>query len=152
MRANPKSISHRCHLFEVAFVLELTQELFICPWVASRAEVGVTLGISGAAWCLAADRLHGRALLSHMMYVLIDLRKSTPRQNRQIYSGKEPGLAKLARQNRQRQRGSALEATQGQMDGVLVSSHANTTSKRWHLWEIDLGFPLNSAPGWMARP
>ena len=30
----------------------------------------------------------------------------------------------------------------------LVNFHANATSKRWHLWEIDLGFALNSTPGW----
>ena len=30
----------------------------------------------------------------------------------------------------------------------LVNSHTNATSKRWHLWEIDLGFSLNSTPGW----
>ena len=37
MRANLKSITHRCHLFEVAFVWELTKKTSICPWVASRA-------------------------------------------------------------------------------------------------------------------
>ena len=30
----------------------------------------------------------------------------------------------------------------------LVNSHANATSKRWHLWEIDLKFALDSTPGW----
>ena len=29
----------------------------------------------------------------------------------------------------------------------LVNSHTNATSKRWHLWEIDLRFALNSTPG-----
>ena len=29
----------------------------------------------------------------------------------------------------------------------LVNFHTNATSKRWHLWEIDLGFALNSTPG-----
>ena len=29
----------------------------------------------------------------------------------------------------------------------LVTSHTNATSKRWHLWEIDLRFTLNSTPG-----
>ena len=29
--ANPKSISHRCYLFEVAFVLELTKETIDLP-------------------------------------------------------------------------------------------------------------------------
>ena len=33
--ANLKAISHTCHLFEVVFVWELTQE--IIPWVAFRA-------------------------------------------------------------------------------------------------------------------
>ena len=28
-----------------------------------------------------------------------------------------------------------------------VNSHTNATSKRWHLWEIDLRFALNSTPG-----
>jgi len=31
----------------------------------------------------------------------------------------------------------------------LVNSHTNATSKSWHLWEIDLGFDLNSTPGWI---
>jgi len=31
----------------------------------------------------------------------------------------------------------------------LVNSHTNATSKRWHLWEIDLRFALNSTPGWL---
>ena len=30
----------------------------------------------------------------------------------------------------------------------LVNSHTNATSDRWHLWEIDLRFALNSTPGW----
>ena len=30
----------------------------------------------------------------------------------------------------------------------LVNSHTNATSKRWHLWEIDLRFALNSTPWW----
>ena len=35
----------------------------------------------------------------------------------------------------------------------LVNSHTNATSKRWHLWEIDLRFALNSTPGWrQSRP
>ena len=31
----------------------------------------------------------------------------------------------------------------------VVNFHTNATSKRWHLWEIDLGFVLNSTPGWL---
>ena len=31
MRANLKSIAHRCHLFEVAFVWELTEETIQLP-------------------------------------------------------------------------------------------------------------------------
>ena len=31
----------------------------------------------------------------------------------------------------------------------VVNSHTNTTSKRWHLWEIDLRFALNPTPGWL---
>ena len=34
--ANLKSISHRCHLREVKFEWELTEEKHICPWVISR--------------------------------------------------------------------------------------------------------------------
>ena len=40
----------------------------------------------------------------------------------------------------------ALEATQGQMDGFCSQLLTNATSKRWHLWEIDLRFALNSTP------
>ena len=32
----------------------------------------------------------------------------------------------------------------------LVNSDTNVTSKRWHLWEIDLRFALNSTPGWLS--
>ena len=34
----------------------------------------------------------------------------------------------------------------------LVNSHANATSKRWHLWEIDLRFAPGSPPGWLMNP
>ena len=34
----------------------------------------------------------------------------------------------------------------------LVNSHTNAVSKRWHLWEIDLRFALNSTPGWCGDP
>jgi hypothetical protein len=30
----------------------------------------------------------------------------------------------------------------------LVNSLTNATSKKKHLWEIDLRFALNSSPGW----
>ena len=33
----------------------------------------------------------------------------------------------------------------------LVNSHRNASSKRWHLWEIDLRFALNSTPGWFPE-
>ena len=33
----------------------------------------------------------------------------------------------------------------------LVNSNANATSKRWHLWDVDLRFALNSTPGWTQR-
>ena len=32
----------------------------------------------------------------------------------------------------------------------VVYSHTNATSERWHLWEIDLGFALNSTIEWRA--
>ena len=31
----------------------------------------------------------------------------------------------------------------------LVNFHTNASSKRWHLWEIDLGFALSSTAGWV---
>jgi len=31
----------------------------------------------------------------------------------------------------------------------LVNSHTNATSKRWHLWEIDLRCAPTSTPGWV---
>ena len=30
-----------------------------------------------------------------------------------------------------------------------VNSDANASSKRWHLWAIDLRFAINSTPGWL---
>jgi len=30
----------------------------------------------------------------------------------------------------------------------LINSNANATSKKWHVWEIDLRFALNSTAGW----
>ena len=52
LRANLESISHRCHLFEVVFVYELTREPFICPWVAFSAEnrAEPAGGGSGGVW------------------------------------------------------------------------------------------------------
>ena len=32
----------------------------------------------------------------------------------------------------------------------LVNFHTNATSKRWHQWEIDFRFALNSTPGWLS--
>jgi len=32
--------------------------------------------------------------------------------------------------------------------GSLVNSHTNATSSRWHVWEMDSRFALNSTPGW----
>jgi len=32
----------------------------------------------------------------------------------------------------------------------LVNSHSNSSSKRWHLWEIDLRFAPGLPPGWMV--
>ena len=34
----------------------------------------------------------------------------------------------------------------------LVNCHTNATSNRWHLWEIDARFALNSTPGWFREP
>ena len=33
----------------------------------------------------------------------------------------------------------------------LVNSHTNATSKRWHLWEIDLRFSPGFPPGWSGN-
>ena len=33
----------------------------------------------------------------------------------------------------------------------VVRSHTNATSKRWHLWGIDLKFALNSTLGWIIN-
>ena len=45
----------------------------------------------------------------------------------------------------------ALETTHGQMDGFFSQLPFKChLSKGWHLWEVDLGFALNSTPGWSA--
>jgi len=31
----------------------------------------------------------------------------------------------------------------------LVNFHTNATSKRWHLWEVDLRFASGLPPGWL---
>ena len=49
------------------------------------------------------------------------------------------------------QQHTALEATQGQMGGFFSQLPYNATSKRWHLWEIDLRSALNSTPGCSMR-
>jgi len=41
LRANLKSISHRCHLFEVAFVWELTKETIDLPLGCLKGGVGI---------------------------------------------------------------------------------------------------------------
>ena len=33
----------------------------------------------------------------------------------------------------------------------FVNSYTNASSKRQHLWEIDLRFALNSTPGWRVQ-
>ena len=43
---------------------------------------------------------------------------------------------------------AALEATQGKWMVSLVNSHTHATTKRWHLWEIDLRFAPGLPPGW----
>jgi len=43
---------------------------------------------------------------------------------------------------------ATLEATQGQIDGLLVNSHTNATRIRWQLWETDLRFAPGLPPGW----
>ena len=41
-----------------------------------------------------------------------------------------------------------LRQPRGKWIVSLVNSHSNTTSQRWHQWEIDLRFALKSTPGW----
>ena len=36
----------------------------------------------------------------------------------------------------------------GKWMASLLNSHANATPKRWHLWEIESGFALNSTSEW----
>ena len=43
----------------------------------------------------------------------------------------------------------ALEATQGQIDGLSANSHTNATRIGCHLWEIDLRFAPGLPPGWL---
>ena len=42
LRANLKLISHRCHLFEVAFVLDLTKETIQLPLGCLQGEYAAT--------------------------------------------------------------------------------------------------------------
>ena len=53
LRANLKSTPHRCHLFEMISVWELTEKPSICPWVASR----VVPHIHGRECCFDYERL-----------------------------------------------------------------------------------------------
>ena len=34
---------------------------------------------------------------------------------------------------------------------ALVNSDTNATSKRWHLWELELGFAPELPPGWVVN-
>jgi len=43
--------------------------------------------------------------------------------------------------------GPPLRQPRGKWMIYLVNSHTNATSKRWHLWGIDLRFARNSTPG-----
>ena len=59
MRANLKSISHRCHLFEVAFVWELTKETIHLPLGCLQGgfyPLGGTPFALEAPFCLANGR------------------------------------------------------------------------------------------------
>ena len=49
LKANRKSISHRCHLFEVAFVWDLTKETICLP-----------LGCLQGGWCMPPPLKHNR--------------------------------------------------------------------------------------------
>jgi len=44
---------------------------------------------------------------------------------------------------------TALEATQGQMDGFFSQLPYKRHLEGRHQWEIDLRFSLNSTPGWI---
>ena len=75
LRANLKSISDRCHLFEVAFALELTQgtinlvlgslqggsHLSITASRYKSINVGANEGLASSKWQGQVDRGHGRA-------------------------------------------------------------------------------------------
>ena len=52
LRANLKSISHRCYLFEVAFVCELTKETIYLPLGCLQGGYGYNTGI--VPYCIPA--------------------------------------------------------------------------------------------------
>ena len=47
MRANLYSFSHRCHLFKVAFVCELTIESIHLPLDCLQTDLSLSLSLSG---------------------------------------------------------------------------------------------------------
>ena len=49
LKANLKSISHRCYLFEAAFVWELTQESIHLPLGCLQGSKG-TVNVDGVGW------------------------------------------------------------------------------------------------------
>ena len=60
--------------------------------------------------------------------------------------GREVGRESEGEREREKERESWRQPM-GKWMVSLVDSHANSTSKRWHMWRIDLRFPLNSTPG-----
>ena len=62
--ANLRSISRRCHLFEVALVWELVKKPSICPWVAASAahENGALRRCVGVSLAPGTNRCHPATL------------------------------------------------------------------------------------------
>jgi len=77
--ANLKSISHRCHLREVAFVWKLTKETIYLPRGCLRGGYGTALG-GGQTWARMAARLLRKGLqyASVSDTALCDLRGPRP--------------------------------------------------------------------------
>ena len=57
--ANLKPISHRCYLFEVAFVWELTRETIVLPLGCLQGGLGKRLSLQGSRY---KERTHPTAL------------------------------------------------------------------------------------------
>ena len=73
----------------------------------------------------------------------------TPQANASLHCNPDLSRFQPPRHAAHQGRGAPWRQPRGKPIVSLVNSHTNATSKRWHLWEIDLRFAPGLPPGWL---